>query len=458
VPLTLANLAHLVHPGFTWAAHHRQIIDALQDVGRGKIKRLLISCPPQHAKSTLCRLFLSWLLVSDPTQQLMALSYSRRLATSHSLAVRNVVGRFGPALFGAAHASIRTDSKARDLWYTQQGGYVRADAAAGGLTGFPCSGCLYDDPVKNVDDATSEAMSESAWQNYSSVIETRLSPSGWVVVVATRWAPNDLTGRLLAAEPGRWQQLILPALSGPDDVPLWPERYPKDHYVQRRKEYEERGQSWLWESLYQCNPVLAGGKREWPAEWLDDRVLFSSLPEDDAVNLTLMAVDPSLGSSKGDYGAIVVARLTASRMLYVEADVQRRPVTTLEDDVVDTYLRVRPQALAIESNAFQQVFADNVRRKLLAKHKGIAVNLYAFPNTFGGGQTKPRIRISLTPLLAQGRIRIKDNPGGRLLREQLREYPGGAFDDACDALELATQLGNLLLTGSRRPEPMVLLA
>ena len=451
--LTLLDLAARVYPTYQWARHHRQIADALTDVARGRTRRLLISVHPQSGKSTLVRLFLSWLLMSDPAKKLLLLSYSKRLAAAHSVAARDITRHFG-----RAHVAVTPDSRARDLWRTTRGGYVLADSAQGAVSGFAADGVCYDDPVKGADEAASEAVRESTWETYSAVVETRLSPAGFVVIISTAWHPEALAQRLARDEGERWAQLVLPALDA-EGKPLWPERYSLEWYRQRRREFEERGQSHLWQSLYMCDPRARGGKREFPAEWLTPDVLYASLPQNDPVQLTVMAVDPSLGkTARGDYSAVITARLTQSRNLYVECDLQRRPLSSLEDDTCRAFLGCRPHALALEANGFQAVFADNVRRRLQREAPTLAVNVHALAQTFGGGDSKPRVRISLAPLLAQGRIRIHNTPGGRLLLTQLQEFPGGAHDDGPDALELATQMINLLLTGSRRPEKTVLRA
>src|SRR5262245_22605195 len=283
--------------------------------------------------------------MSDPTRKLLLLSYSKRLAAAHSVAARDMTRTWGPRLFGRDHIDIKQDTRARDLWHTTAGGYCLADSAQGAVSGFAADGVCYDDPYKGAEDSSSEVVRETVRETFSSVVETRLSPSGWIVIVSTAWHPDGLPQRLVKSDPDLWQQLVLPALDE-QERPLWPERYSLEWYLQRRRTYEERGQSYLWSSLYMCDPREAGGKREFPAEWLTDAILYSSLPPDDPVALTVMAVDPSLGKSiKSDYGAITTVRLTQSRRLYVECDLQRRPVPTLEEDVVRAFLESRPQAL-----------------------------------------------------------------------------------------------------------------
>src|SRR5262245_23707105 len=225
--LTLLDLASRVYPTYQWARHHRQIADALTDVAKGKTRRLLISVHPQSGKSTLVRLFLSWLLMSDPAKKLLLLSYSKRLAAAHSVAARDITRHFG-----RAHVAVTPDSRARDLWRTTRGGYVLADSAQGAVSGFSADGVCYDDPIKGADEAASEAIRESTWETFSSVVETRLAPAGWVVIISTAWHPEALPQRLARDEGDRWAQLVLPALDA-DENPLWPERYNKAWYLQR---------------------------------------------------------------------------------------------------------------------------------------------------------------------------------------------------------------------------------
>jgi predicted phage terminase large subunit-like protein len=60
-----------------------------------------------------------------------------------------------------------------------------------------------------------------------------------------------------------------------------------------------------------------------------------------------------------------------------------------------------------------------------------------------------RIR-RLTPLLARGQLRFKeDSPGARLLVRQLRDFPNADHDDGPDSLEMAVWLAREL----SRPPP-----
>jgi predicted phage terminase large subunit-like protein len=61
-----------------------------------------------------------------------------------------------------------------------------------------------------------------------------------------------------------------------------------------------------------------------------------------------------------------------------------------------------------------------------------------------------RIR-RLGPALSQGRIRFRTTPGTRLLVDQLRQFPTGAYDDGPDALEMARRLSVELWNKAHTP-------
>lgn len=471
--LTLLDLGRLAYPQYQWARHHQLIAQHLHRVAAGQIKRLLICTPPQFGKSTLIsRLFPAWLLMLSPASKLIALSYDSGLVEAHSETARDIVKEFGPRLTGV---QVRSDTRAKSRWSLSgtAGGSFSAMSIGSGVTGRAADLLILDDLYKNDLEANSPLIRSNIERTFSSAAETRLSPDGAIVYITTRWHPSDLPSQLLDTEKERWTYLRLPLFAdGPDDPlgrqegeVLWPERYPQEWCEAKRASFEVRGLSYLFNALYQANPTGDGSNRTIPEHMLPPSIFYSPLkPPYDQLNqviLRVMAVDPSLGKNpKSDYSAIVEITLVkhpqGAPHLFVDADLQRRPIPKLEADTLLRALQFMPQAIAMEANGFQQTVVDNVK-KLLASHHMGHVRVDGLVNTFGGGALKPRVAISLVPLFEQGRIHIADTPGGRLLYQQLREYPTGAHDDGPDALELGTQLINLLLTGQRRPNQQVVL-
>ncbi|KKL53323.1 hypothetical protein LCGC14_2276580, partial [marine sediment metagenome] len=72
---------------------------------------------------------------------------------------------------------------------------------------------------------------------------------------------------------------------------------------------------------------------EWPEDYFDESIWFDTWPE----NLTVktLALDPSKGadSRRGDYSALVMLGVDRRGVLYVEADMARRPTPQIVADV-----------------------------------------------------------------------------------------------------------------------------
>jgi len=173
---------------------------------------------------------------------------------------------------------------------------------------------------------------------------------------------------------------------------------------------------------------------EWGAEFWGDWVL---VPQDQIPisrsNHRVIAIDPALGRhpDKGDYSAIV-ALTQVDGLYWVEADIARRSTHQLLQDIRVLADRWKPHAIGFEAVAFQVLLAEQFERLMPRQ----SCHLYAVPSNL---PKELRIR-RLTPVITRRQLRIADTPGGRLLYQQLRNWPMDEHDDGPDALEQAFQL------------------
>lgn len=149
------------------------------------------------------------------------------------------------------------------------------------VSGLPADLLVVDDPYGTAEDARSEVYRQKVADWYEEDLLGRLQSGGAVILVHTRWHPDDLIGRRLTQEPDQWTYLKLPAIAEepdgwrqPGDA-LCPQRFSREDLEAKRAAMRDPA---AWESLYQCNPLPRGGtfiRREWlmvvePAEcpWL----------------------------------------------------------------------------------------------------------------------------------------------------------------------------------------------
>jgi hypothetical protein len=155
--------------------------------------------------------------------KLMQVSHNAELAARFGSKVRNLVD--SPQykqIFGDVR--LREDSKAKGRWETNHGGEYYAAGVGGSITGRGADLLIIDDPHTEQDILSDTAM-EKAYEWYSSGPRQRLQPGGSILLVMTRWAEDDLTGRLIKTQTevkaDKWKLISFPAIL-PSGEPVWP--------------------------------------------------------------------------------------------------------------------------------------------------------------------------------------------------------------------------------------------
>jgi len=275
-------------PEHDWDAPHLLLLqDKLEAIERGELKRLIVSMPPRHGKSELLSIHAPvWFLERNPKREVIAAGYAVSLARKFSRKARKLAERMGVGL----NPKVAQASE----WETAEGGRMYAVGVGGGIAGHGADILIVDDPVKNVQEASSPLIREKIWDWFMSEAMTRLSPTGAVIVIMTRRHEADLIGSLVEgrdAETGEtedadadhpevdiendnWEYVRIPAISEgegdplgrPEGEALW-KRWP----IEALRKIRKRGE-WLFSALYQQRPTPRTGglfQREWFSKYLD---------------------------------------------------------------------------------------------------------------------------------------------------------------------------------------------
>ena len=166
--------------------HLRLIREHLDRVTAGEIRRLIITIPPQYGKSSLATIrYPVWRIIRDPRLPVILGSYNEDKAAEFATKARKVA---------AGWVSFSPDVNRAAEWQTTAGGGIVSVGPTGG-TGRAARLFIVDDPFKDPQAAESFATREQVWRWYSQVVNTRRPEA--IVLIATRWHEDDLTGRLL---------------------------------------------------------------------------------------------------------------------------------------------------------------------------------------------------------------------------------------------------------------------
>lgn len=230
--------------------HIRRISTEIDRVLRGEIDRLAIAMPPRHAKTETTTVRLpARILDYDPTASILIVGYNERFARKLSRKARAV----------AVTAGVELSAKnAQDEWETTAGGLVMARGIGSPPTGTGFKYILIDDPVRSREDVESDLKREKLKESYADDFFTRLEPDGAIVLVQTRWHHDDLWPFAVGQEPGRWTEMVMPAISE-NGKALWPERFPISVLEGIKQVLTREYGSYGFEALYQQNPTPREG-------------------------------------------------------------------------------------------------------------------------------------------------------------------------------------------------------
>lgn len=163
------------------AQHHRLIIEKLEDVERGDIKRLMILSAPGSAKSSYASMiFPAWYLGKHSGHSVVCASQTQPLADRFGRRARNLVAsQTHRKVFGAG---LAPDQRAAGQWETEQGGEYFATGAQP-FAGRRADLAVCDDLIRGREDADSKTVRNSTWEWFIGDLRPRLKPGAAVVYI-----------------------------------------------------------------------------------------------------------------------------------------------------------------------------------------------------------------------------------------------------------------------------------
>lgn len=426
--------------GQTPAKHHQLLITELEAVALGKVDRLMLLLPPGAAKSTYSSvLFPAWWFTQHPQSAIIAAAHTYNLAAHFGRRARNMVAEHAEQL----GYRLTRNERASANWSTDRGGNYFAAGVGGPITGRRADLVLVDDPIKSLQQAHSSSRREQLWEWFRSELTPRLKPRGRIVLIMTRWHPDDLGGRLLAEQAiggDAWRCLRLPALAEADDplgralgAPLWPEWESAEALVRKRTIIGER----TWSALYQQWPQTTHGllfKVERIAI-IDESEAYPSSTIRSGRPAMVRAWDlaATAEAPRRDADWTVGLRLwrdAANRFVVQDVQRFRGGPYEVEQAIINTARRDgRDVTVALPQDPGQAGRAQVVYfARLLA-----GFHLTASPET-GAKATRA---LPVASQAEAGNLVVAQAPWNRAFLEELRDFPNGTKDDQVDALSRA---------------------
>lgn len=381
---SLGIFAKIVMPTLQLSPFHVAYYRTLQAFAEGRIKRLIVTVPPQHGKSQgSTRILPAYLLGINPELRIAIASYSDTFAKKFNRDVQRIIDTAEynaifpettlnrSSVVTVAGSFLRNSSEFEVVNHT---GSLKAVGRGGGLTGNPVDVMILDDLYKDAAEGNSPTIREAAWEWYTSVVRTRQHNDSRELIVFTRWHEDDLIGRLekservfsikslddLDALPSGvdvWAKINFEAIKESDatDIDpraegevLWPDRHNLETLSSKRK---------LDPHTFQCLYQGAPASRE--GLLYSDFCTYGSLPED----IVKRGAYVDTADTGSDYLCALAYAVDKDGFVYItDAVYTQEPMEVTEGMVAEMLVRSGTKQAVVESNNGGRGFARSVQR------------------------------------------------------------------------------------------------
>jgi predicted phage terminase large subunit-like protein len=417
--------------------HIYALAHALEQVRRGKIRRLIINIPPRSLKSTMTSVALpAFALGHDPSKNIIVVSYASDLAVKLANDCRLILNApWYHELFPEMEISPYKNTEFEIA--TTRNGFRLATSIEGGVTGRGANILIIDDPLKPID-ALSDPKRERVNDTFNHTLRSRLNDqkTGAIIVVMQRLHPNDLTGSLLRDSPDEWIVLSLPAIAsqeqiirigdGKDDFhvrrggqPLHAEREPQDVLDSLRAQLPPH----IFAAQYQQAPVPVNGlmiERQWIQRY--DRP-----PERGPGSFLFQSVDTAIkDGAQNDYSVCTTWLYQDKKYYLIHVLRGRFNVPKLQELAISHARAYNPKMVLVEDAGIGAALINELKK---AGQSVVAV--------------KPvhdkRTRMSMqTPKFASGQVFFPTAaPWLAELEAELFAFPNSLHDDQVDSISQA---------------------
>lgn len=388
-------------------------------------KKVLIIAPPESGKSTFFSIaYPSWHLGYHPNDSIMSVSTSLSQAASFHGALAETIEYNDDYKLVFPH--IRPDY---DKGWTKGAGFVertviRPDPSImcagvmGPIIGRRVDLMVVDDPLDQAS-AMSPTLREKIRRWFWQTVSTRVTRTGKIVCIMTRWHEDDLAADLSKKRSG-FKVVHVPAISE-DGKSYWPKQWPIERLEERR---EELGPE-IFDSMFQGFPRSLAG-RQFDSDTFE---YYDKAPE---MQMIIQGWDVALKAKEtNDYTVCLTLGVDGDENLYI-LDMFRARLTApqIEDMVYAQYDRHRPSQVFMEDAA-----SGTAVMQYVAERSSIPI----LP--VKARQDKVTRAKFLGPLMTRGKLRFPavnySRMWAREIVEELSLFPLGRHDDIVDALVYA---------------------
>lgn len=288
-----------VHEDIVLEPFHLVYYEILNRFAHGKIKKLIVTMPPQHGKSEgSSRKLPSFMLGVNPDRKIAIGSYAATVAQDFNRDCQRIIDTeryrnlFPLTFLNRSNVVTLSNVYLRNsnvFECVNRVGGLRVVGRGGALTSKTVDIMIMDDVYKDYEEGNSPVIREKAWKWYTAVVRKRLHNDSQELIVFTRWHEEDLIGRIEKLEnvvdieqwtdldnipDGAWVRINFQAIKESEQTELDPRKGGtalwENRHSLKKLQQEKSLDKVQFECLNQGNPGSAEGRLYQPFKtWVD---------------------------------------------------------------------------------------------------------------------------------------------------------------------------------------------
>lgn len=337
-------------------------------------KKIMVNMPPRFGKSRTLINFTQWCLGKNNSERIITCSYNDTSAGDFSKYTRDGIDEKKYFNDGNQYvfsdffpdSKLKRGSKSYSNWALEGQFFNYLGTGMGGsVTGKGGSILIIDDLIKLAEEAFNADRLEKIWQWYTGTFLSRGDAEGGIpleIIVMTRWADEDICGRILASdEADEWYVIKLEAYNSETDEMLCEEVLSKERYLSLSKKmvYE------IFRANYHQETVNQQGKLYKTLK------TYTILPVDDLGNSLAEGIYnyTDTADEGDDYLCSICYEVYNGEAFVKDVYYTKDGMEITEDRTSEMLVRNKVKEAKIESNNGGRGFSRNVIRIIWEKFR-----------------------------------------------------------------------------------------
>lgn len=345
--------------------YFNQIQQFYDDVINKKSPRLIINMPPRHLKSETATIRLPlFAMLNRPRFEVIVASANQDLSNRFSRISRDLMKH---DYIARNWNEIKINQKLKSIkeWGLSNGSVLKAVGIGGQINGYGAHIAILDDPIKSHLEANSSKLKDDQYKWLETVLSKRIAPGGGIIIVLTRWAEDDIAGRLLKLFGKRWKVVKYKAIAEEDESfrkkgeVLHPLRYTLEEML----EFKLTTSPHYWQALYQQEPRLLEGNL-FKKEYFDNNRYYPSQKPKEFDYIFTSWDFPFKKNATSDFVAGITFGMKKNKAYLLNIINERLGFLDTVNVVLNEYYKYKTNAIVIEAKANGEAVADAIKDKV----------------------------------------------------------------------------------------------